>query len=65
MTDGSREILEQEARAGVEQPVMEKARKEAESGGKLAVDLRWKIKSKEEMEKLGCTEQFKIESGTI
>jgi len=52
LTDGSREILEQEARTGVEQPVIEKAGKEAESGGRSAANLlRWKIKSGEEMQK--------------
>ena len=39
LTDGSGEILEQEARAGVEQPIVENAGKEAESGGKLAANL--------------------------
>lgn len=56
--------MEQEARAGVEQYAIEKAGKEAESGGKLAANLRWKIKSEEEMEKLGCIEQSEVESGT-
>lgn len=57
--------MEQEARAGVEQYVIEKVGKEAESGGKLAANLlRWKIKSEEEMEKLGCIEQSEVESGT-
>lgn len=65
LTDGSGEILEPEARAGVEQPVIEKAEKEAESGGKSAVhSLRWKIMSEEEKEKLGCTEQSEVEPGT-
>lgn len=65
LTECSREILEQEARAGVQQPGAEKTGKESESGGKLAANLlRWKIKSEEEMEKLGCTEQPEAEPGT-
>ncbi|KAJ7398024.1 lunapark, ER junction formation factor [Pitangus sulphuratus] len=36
---GSREIVEQVARTGVEQPVVEKAEKEAELGGKSTADL--------------------------
>lgn len=65
LTDGSREVLKGEARTGVEQPVIEKAGKEAESGGKSAADLlRWKVQSEEEMDKLGCTEQPEVEPGT-
>lgn len=62
---GTREVLEQETRAGVEQRVIEKTGKEAELGGNLASNLlRWNIKSEEEMEQLGSTEQSGMELGT-